>query len=481
MLLKSLKNTLGIGEPTVNINTGSSVYTLFKLLNKITETSQNSTSLNEAVKHTLDAICHFTNWPIGHVYLCSTNGGKITASSAGVWYLSDSINPSDIKRFVALSEDTTFVPGQGLIGKVLESKKPITIKDVTNLEGFVRAKAAIQNNVKGCFAFPIIYKDEVKIILEFFSRESAQIEEEILKILDFSGKQLCFVLSNIEHKEKMAALANRFETGVKGVVQKNEASIAALRKNAKKLSDAVMSAAVGADDGSNSALVTTSNVKSVATAIDKMSNSINEISKQVTQVSDMAFSCVEQMQIATIKSNQLKQASEEVKKALEFITEISNKTNMLALNATIEAARAGEAGRGFAVVANEVKELAKQTNQGAMDIKSIMDNMMVATQEISNSLTLADKSVMEISESSSSISTVVTQQSGVINDIASNMQKASKATSDTSNKLSEITKSVDLSHQSAIDVEHETLSIDEQAKIMTKSVDEFLVSIRESA
>jgi methyl-accepting chemotaxis protein len=480
MLLKILKKQSDTKKSIQN--SSGDITRLFRLLDNITEISQHSTSVNDAVQSTLNQICLFTKWPIGHVYSCSlSDNNTITASSAGVWYLDKSINPNDIKNFINLSGQTSFSPGKGMVGKVLESKKPITIKDVTIQPGFMRADAARQNNVKGCFAFPILYKDEVKIILEFFSRESATLDEEVLKILEFTGKQLCFVLSNIEHKEKMAELANRFENGVKGVVKTSQISIETLKENAKKLSDTVMKVAVGADDGSTSASVTNDNVQSVATAIDKMSKSISEISKQVSQVSDMAFKSVEQVKKASHKSTQLKQASEEVKKALEFITEISNKTNMLSLNATIEAARAGESGKGFEVVANEVKELAKQSNQAAMNIKQIMDNMMVATQEISNSLVEADRSVMEISESSSAISNVIMDQSVVTNDIATNMQKASKATSDTSGKLSEITKSVDLSHQSAVAVENETLSMDEQVKIMTRSVEEFLISIRESA
>ena len=53
---------------------------------------------------------------------------------------------------------------------------------------------------------------------------------------------------------------------------------------------------------------------------------------------------------------------------VNVISSLAQQSNLLALNATIEAARAGDAGKGFAAVAQEIKNLAKQTNQAAGDI-----------------------------------------------------------------------------------------------------------------
>lgn len=61
------------------------------------------------------------------------------------------------------------------------------------------------------------------------------------------------------------------------------------------------------------------------------------------------------------------------------VSDISSQSNMLALNAAVEAARAGEQGKGFAVVAAEVRALAEQSRQAALQVKEIIAEIQKAT------------------------------------------------------------------------------------------------------
>ncbi|MBX7257485.1 MAG: MCP four helix bundle domain-containing protein [Candidatus Hydrogenedentes bacterium] len=101
--------------------------------------------------------------------------------------------------------------------------------------------------------------------------------------------------------------------------------------------------------------------------------------------------------------SQIKSSSDQTAKILKTIDEIAFQTNLLALNAAVEAARAGEAGKGFAVVAEEVRNLAQRCAEAARNTASLIEE----------SQKNADGGV-----------TVSTEVTGLLGQIASQVQKA---------------------------------------------------------
>jgi methyl-accepting chemotaxis protein len=79
--------------------------------------------------------------------------------------------------------------------------------------------------------------------------------------------------------------------------------------------------------------------------------------------------------------NELQRSSMAIGRIINAINEIAEQTNLLSLNASIEAARAGDAGKGFAVVADEIRKLADQSVESVNEIRAIVDDINVKTND----------------------------------------------------------------------------------------------------
>lgn len=125
-------------------------------------------------------------------------------------------------------------------------------------------------------------------------------------------------------------------------------------------------------DGLNQVASTTTGVSEMAQMTKERAEQGSELlratSEDIIQV-EKAFRSLQE----TVRG--LNHKSEQVREVIGYISEVSNQTNLLALNAAIEAARAGEHGRGFAVVAGEIRKLADQTQQSAVQIANTLAAM----------------------------------------------------------------------------------------------------------
>ena len=93
-------------------------------------------------------------------------------------------------EFEAASRSTTFARGVGLPGRVWASRRPAFIPDVSADDNFPRAKVASQEGLRGALGFPILLGEQVLGVLEFFSREIARPDEELLEMLATVGSQI---------------------------------------------------------------------------------------------------------------------------------------------------------------------------------------------------------------------------------------------------------------------------------------------------
>ncbi len=150
-----------------------------KMLKDIAILSNSSDPVEDALKQSMQKICDFTGWPVGHVYI--KNADEDMLRSSKMWVLKDWDKYDAFKKE---TESTDFRPGVGLPGRVLSGQKVSMIKDLNKDSNFPRARFALENGLKSGFAFPVLIGRRIMAVMEFYSED---LIEEDSRLIDFAG------------------------------------------------------------------------------------------------------------------------------------------------------------------------------------------------------------------------------------------------------------------------------------------------------
>lgn len=191
---------------------------------------------------------------------------------------------------------------------------------------------------------------------------------------------------------------------------------------------------------SESAAIAAQNTSRNSKEVQKIAEEgADKISQIVSSITDIADSSKEVSGVI----NDLDSSSKKIGEIIQIITQISEQTNMLALNAAIEAARAGEAGKGFSVVADEIRTLADETNNAAVQISDLIKENQLksgsAVQSVEKVGKRVEHGVSKADELNRSMQNIIEN----IQDIVRQMEHIDEANKQQAESSKEIEKAIE--------------------------------------
>jgi methyl-accepting chemotaxis protein len=196
------------------------------------------------------------------------------------------------------------------------------------------------------------------------------------------------------------------------------------------------------------------NAEAAASSTEQADRRVNSGVVVVQQTLERITQLASAMQLTTQSIERLSQDTQRIDSVLDVIKSVAEQTNLLALNAAIEAARAGEQGRGFAVVADEVRALARRTQQSTAEIEGLIVTLREGTQRSVENMRQSGVLVAQTVEDANQTEGALAEIAAAVSQIFEMNQQIAAAAEQQSAVAEEISRSVtsirDIADQSAL-------------------------------
>ncbi|MGB6975239.1 MAG: response regulator [Terracidiphilus sp.] len=172
----------------------------------VTKVLAEAPSLHEAAPRILKSICETLGWAVGTVWKLDKKEGVLRCIET--WY----IPTANVSEFSALTRSYTFDRGIGLPGRVWQDADGLWIEDLTRDSNFPRAPIVSKEGLRSAFGFPILLRNEVLGVLEFFSPQIRQPDTKLLNLLSAIGSQIGQFIERTEAEAALRIYATELES-----------------------------------------------------------------------------------------------------------------------------------------------------------------------------------------------------------------------------------------------------------------------------
>lgn len=156
-----------------------------------------SADIPEAVRQVQQAVAEGMGWEWGAFWKVDPENQVLRCVET--WHASTDA----LDVLAQASRQATYRQGQGMLGRIWESGRPIWVPDVRREPWFARLTAAIEAGLTAALGFPIILGGETLGVVEFFNRQIEQPDAELLTMLGSIGHQLSQFVARRNAEERL--------------------------------------------------------------------------------------------------------------------------------------------------------------------------------------------------------------------------------------------------------------------------------------
>lgn len=221
--------------------------------------------------------------------------------------------------------------------------------------------------------------------------------------------------------------------------------------------------------------------------LEIISDLISETEKKATEGTQLVDTTINSMEsINEAVSNisrevdELNIDSNKITIIVELISDIASQTNLLSLNAAVEAARAGEHGRGFNIVAEEVRKLARQSEDAAKQAFQLVNSISSRINQVADCTEQSVKQVIQGSKYANDtshtfyeIKNLLVQQVSKSKDILQVVNEILDTSSDNSKKAYDIANASQKQSNTTKEISDKYESLSKTAFSLSKILDNF--------
>jgi len=149
----------------------------------VTKILSGSPALAHAIPRILRTVCETLGWEVGDFWAPKSDGRVLRC-------LVSESRVGKFSKFKSVCRKLELAPGIGLPGRIWSNLKPAWISDITKDNNFPRASVAAGEGLHSAFAFPISFGKHFVGVMEFFSLEIRERDEDVLKIFNSIGSQI---------------------------------------------------------------------------------------------------------------------------------------------------------------------------------------------------------------------------------------------------------------------------------------------------